>query len=131
MTTMPIVAGPESVAAAFEQRFNAGDLEGLADLFEADAVFLPAPGQAVTTPEARRAALAQFLALRLPIRTRVRQAHAAGDAALLLVNWAIEGTAPDGQPVALRGTATDVVRRGPDGRWRYAIDNPFGTVSPA
>ncbi|MFD8545165.1 YybH family protein [Streptomyces sp. NPDC059649] len=26
----------------------------------------------------------------------------------------------------VRGTATDVARRGPDGHWRYLIDSPFG-----
>ncbi|EFL19641.1 predicted protein [Streptomyces sp. C] len=35
-------------------------------------------------------------------------------------------TGRDGVPVHVEGTATDVARRGPDGRWRYAIDNPFG-----
>lgn len=42
----------------------------------------------------------------------------------------LEGTGPDGAAVRLAGTATDVARRGPDGLWRYVIDNPFGT-SPA
>jgi ketosteroid isomerase-like protein len=35
---------------------------------------------------------------------------------------------PDGEHVHVDGTATDVARRGPDGLWRYVIDNPFGTV---
>jgi hypothetical protein len=34
--------------------------------------------------------------------------------ALLAVDWEIDGT------------AVDVARRGPDGGWRYVIDNPFG-----
>ncbi|MFJ3969784.1 hypothetical protein ACIPYR_16745 [Streptomyces parvus] len=28
----------------------------------------------------------------------------------------------------IAGTATDVARRGPDGLWRYVVDNPFGTT---
>ncbi|GAA2400924.1 hypothetical protein [Streptomyces coeruleofuscus] len=28
----------------------------------------------------------------------------------------------------VEGTATNVARRGSDGRWRYVIDNPFGYV---
>ncbi|MFD0538567.1 hypothetical protein ACFQY7_37435 [Actinomadura luteofluorescens] len=41
----------------------------------------------------------------------------------------IEGPSREG-PVRIEGTATDVARRGPDGRWRYAVDNPFGTSAP-
>ncbi|GIJ45547.1 hypothetical protein Val02_24330 [Virgisporangium aliadipatigenens] len=42
------------------------------------------------------------------------------------MEWALRGSGPRG-PVDLSGTATDVARRGPDGHWRYLIDNPFGT----
>jgi ketosteroid isomerase-like protein len=47
----------------------------------------------------------------------------AGDIALLIVGWSIAG-------LDAQGTATDVARRGPDGRWRYVIDNPYGTGTP-
>jgi ketosteroid isomerase-like protein len=50
------------------------------------------------------------------------------DLALLVVAWSIRGTTRDGREVNLMGTASDVVRRGADGKWRYVIDNPFGTA---
>lgn len=52
----------------------------------------------------------------------------AASAALLIVDWSIEGTGSDGNGVDFEGTAADVARRGADGRWRYVIDNPFGTA---
>ncbi|WP_457027959.1 YybH family protein [Kitasatospora sp. P5_F3] len=58
----------------------------------------------------------------------VRHTYTADEIALLVVDWTITGTGPDGSPVDLTGTATDVARRGPDGYWRYLIDNPFGTA---
>ncbi len=64
----------------------------------------------------------------------VRHTYTADEIALLVVDWTITGTCPDGSPVDLAGTATDVARRGSDGYWRYLIDNPFrhrrGPVSP-
>ncbi|MFD1532559.1 hypothetical protein [Pseudonocardia aurantiaca] len=48
--------------------------------------------------------------------------------ALLVVDWSLRGTAPDGTSVDMSGTAADVVRRDPDGTWRYLVDNPFGTT---
>ncbi|MFJ3877880.1 YybH family protein [Streptomyces sp. NPDC090077] len=69
----------------------------------------------------------------LPIDVRPRHTYATGELALLIVDRTTvgtEGTGPDGGPVRLAGTATDIARRGPDGLWRYVVDNPFGT-SPA
>jgi integrase len=41
----------------------------------------------------------------------------------------LDGTDRDGRALHVERTATDVARRGSDGRWRYVIDNPFGTRS--
>jgi ketosteroid isomerase-like protein len=45
-----------------------------------------------------------------------------------VLDWSIDGTGPDGEHVHLEGSASDVVRRGADGRWRYLIDNALGTA---
>ncbi|MGI8722918.1 MAG: YybH family protein [Geodermatophilaceae bacterium] len=76
----------------------------------------------------RAVANARFQGLGLPIDVRPRHVYVADDIALLIVDWTIDGTGPDGTPVHLQGTATDVARRGPQGTWRYIIDNPFGTA---
>ncbi|MEV4616862.1 DUF4440 domain-containing protein [Kitasatospora sp. NPDC049258] len=114
---------------AFAEAFNAGDLAAVDRLFEPGALFVTRPGHTVSGDE-RRAANAEFLALGIPIRLTLRHAYVLGDLALLIGDYLIEGTAPDGTPVCDRGTATDVARRGPDGCWRYAIDNPSGTDRP-
>ncbi|MFK0122418.1 hypothetical protein ACIQSP_03790 [Streptomyces nigra] len=44
----------------------------------------------------------------------------------LIVDRVIDGTGPEGQDVHVEGTA-DIAQRGPDGGWRYVVDNPFGT----
>ncbi|MYV60205.1 DUF4440 domain-containing protein, partial [Streptomyces sp. SID4931] len=70
-----------------------------------------------------------FLALRVPIRVAPRHTYVSGDLALLIVDWVVEGRAAHGGQVRITGTATDVARRGPDGFWRYVVDNPFGTAA--
>ncbi|MQY04818.1 YybH family protein [Actinomadura macrotermitis] len=109
---------PENVPAVFAERFNAGDAAALAEIYEDGAVFVPEPGAPVTGA-ALHEANARFLGLGLPITVRPRHVYTAGDVALLVVDWAIEDA-------GITGTATDVARRGPDGRWRYVIDSPFG-----
>jgi ketosteroid isomerase-like protein len=50
-----------------------------------------------------------------------------GGLALVVGVWSFTGTAPDCKPVQLTGHSADVLRRQPDGSWRFVIDNPWGT----
>ncbi len=52
-----------------------------------------------------------------------------GDVALASAAWCITGTGPAGEPVEVRGTSADLLRRQTDGRWLLVIDNPFGTTT--
>ncbi|GAA3595520.1 hypothetical protein GCM10022419_093520 [Nonomuraea rosea] len=121
------VGDPDSPASRFVAAMNAGDAQALDRLYEDDGVLVPVPGHPVTGP-ARLAANQHLQSLGLPMRARPRHVYVSGDIALLIVDWSISGTARDGSAVDMSGTATDVVRRGADGRWRYVIDNPHGTA---
>ncbi|GAA2209663.1 hypothetical protein GCM10009850_051220 [Nonomuraea monospora] len=118
---------PQDVPAVFAERFNSGDPAAVAEVYEGGAVFVPDPGRPLTGAEAH-AANVVFMRLGVPITVRPRHVYTTGDLALLIVDWTIEGTTRAGEQVRIEGTATDVARRGEDGRWRYAIDNPFGTT---
>ncbi|MER6945815.1 DUF4440 domain-containing protein [Nonomuraea sp. NPDC000554] len=106
---------------------NSGDPDAIDRAYEDEGVLVPVPGHPVTGA-ARFAANEHLQSLGLPIEARPRHAYVAGDIALLIVDWSIRGTARDGSAVDMSGTATDVVRRGSDGQWRYVIDNPHGTA---
>jgi uncharacterized protein (TIGR02246 family) len=124
---MRLAERPEDVPMVFAERFNSGDAAAVAEVYEGGAVFVPAPGSPLTGQEARTAN-ERFLALGVPISVRPRHVYSVGDLALLIVDWVIDGLDRDGRQVHVEGTATDVARRGEDGRWRYAIDNPFGVA---
>ncbi|MCQ4202585.1 YybH family protein [Streptomyces sp. NPDC057144] len=117
---------PEEVPAVFAERFNSGDATALAQVYEDAAVLVPQPGTPVTGPESH-AANGRLQRLGVPISVHPRHVYRSGDVALLIVDWVIDGIGREGQAVHVEGTATDVARRGSDGRWRYVIDNPFGT----
>ena len=119
---------PEEVPAVFAERFNSGDAVALAQVYEDAAVPVSQPGKPVTGPELH-AANGRLQELGVPVSVRPRHVYRSGDLALLIVDWSIDGTGPDGQAVHIEGTATDVARRGSDGGWRYVIDNPVGTRS--
>ncbi len=111
----------------FAEAFNTFDLDILDRVYEDQAVLVNGPGNPLLGDE-RRAALAELQALRVPIQVNPREVYEAGDLALLIVDWSIAGRGPDGAEIMVTGTATDVARRGVDGLWRYAIDNPFGVA---
>lgn len=119
------VKDPARLPSVFVEAFNAKDLGAIDRLFEPEAVRVLRPG-VVVTGDGRRRATSSFLALGVPIRISVRHTYVYGDTALLIGDFVIDGTKPDGEHVHIEGTATDVARRGPDGLWRYIIDNPPG-----
>ena len=57
-----------------------------------------------------------------------RPVFVGGDTAQIVLDWSIDGTGPDGEIVHMHGTASDIMRRGADGFWRYIIDNNQGTA---
>ena len=145
MTIVHDTIRPEQLLAAFLAAFNAGDSRAIKRIYEDGAVLALRPGQPVTGP-GLLAAHEHLLRLGLPMSAELRHTYVAGDIALLIVDWRIEGNPikgnpiegnpiegnpiegkADGRDVHFAGTATDVARCGADGRWRYLIDNPFGT----
>jgi ketosteroid isomerase-like protein len=72
-----------------------------------------------------RAALLGFLALKGRITLDTKLVFTVGDLALSST-WSLNGTGPDGNPVALGATTAEVARRQADGIWRYVIDNALG-----
>ena len=119
---------PEEVHQLWGSAMNTGDLDAVLDLYEPDAAVVSQPGQVVTGTAAIRAALGGFLAMQPRFELRPRQVLQTGDLALLLTEWTMQARGPDGSPVAMGGTTSDVVRRQADGSWRFAIDNPYGTA---
>jgi uncharacterized protein (TIGR02246 family) len=119
----------EDVVRAYQDAFNHGDLDVLLALYEPEATLVPQPGQVAAGIAAIREALSGFLALkgRMEIE-EIGPEHMvqAGDLALGSGSWTLAGTGPDGEPVTMSGRSTDVLRRQPDGSWRWVIDVPFG-----
>jgi ketosteroid isomerase-like protein len=119
---------PEGVVASLLERFNSGKVSAMLAHFEPGAVFVARDGRAVTDPTEIAAEPERDMSLGLPLKAKARHVFVAGDIAQIVVDWSIEGTGPNGVHVRIGGSASDVLRRGADGRWRYLIDNARGTA---
>jgi uncharacterized protein (TIGR02246 family) len=117
---------PAQVIELFTEALNSGDVDGAMALYEPEATFAPQPGEEVKGRDAIRAALDHFAALEPRLQGEISSVLTAGDVALVMNRWQLEGTQPDGAPVELRGHSADVLRRAPDGGWRILIDDPWG-----
>ncbi len=91
-------------------------------------MFIAKDGRTITDHTEIAAELERDLSLGLPLEANARHVFVAGDIAQIVLDWSIDGTGPDGEHVHLGGLASDVVRRGADGFWRYLIDNNQGTA---
>ena len=114
---------PAEASRLFERLFAAGDLDGLMALYEDDAVF-PTPHGTSTGQAEIRATLKAYLDSGAKLTFGETLVFAAGDLALMHTPWTME--MPDGS--SPEGATAEVVRRQPDGSWKYVIDNPDGSA---
>lgn len=123
-TTDDDLSTPDALMRGFAERLNAADLDGLVALYEPSAVFESQPGVVAHGHAAIRLALGELLAIQPTITANTVDVLVAGDTALVVNDWVLTGTAPDGTPVEQAGRSSDVVRRQPDARWLVVIDKP-------
>jgi ketosteroid isomerase-like protein len=108
-------AEPEDLSRLFLERANAGDVEGLVELYEPGAVLAFPPGQLSTGSEAIRAAYEKLLAGGPTFGAGDQHAAIRNDTGdLALTSTRLAG----------RGATAEVARRQPDGSWLWIIDQP-------
>ncbi|HEX6022939.1 MAG TPA: nuclear transport factor 2 family protein [Solirubrobacter sp.] len=120
-------ATPEQVLESIVTGINSGNLEGLMSLYEGDAAFAAQPGTLAHGAPGIRESLGGFIAMNGTLDLDVTRVLEVDDLALVVGVWTFDGTGPDGEPVRLEAKNADVLRRQPDGTWRFVIDNPWGT----
>jgi uncharacterized protein (TIGR02246 family) len=118
---------PEECDHLLGEFLAAGDLDAIADLYEAGATFVTEMREGRTGRDAIREAFVIFAAAKPRLRVDiVRTLRNGDDLALLYNDWTMTATSADGETIEVSGKAIETVRRQPDGTWRFAIDDPFG-----
>ena len=102
---------PEDLDRLFLERANAGDVEGVVNLYEPGAVLAFPPGRLVTGRQAIREVYVGFLASRPRLSGTIRPAIRNGDVAIT-------------STVRAGNATVEVARRQPDGTWLWLIDQP-------
>jgi ketosteroid isomerase-like protein len=127
---MPKANTPEETGRLVGEAITSGDLDAALSLYEPGATFaMPrAFGEgSVSGEEGLRAAFTGFLAFSPQLTVNAENTLAAGDTALVIGHWTLQGRDADGNDFDAGGRFADVVRRQSDNSWLFVIDNPNGS----
>jgi ketosteroid isomerase-like protein len=102
---------PEDLDRLFLERANAGDVDGVVDLYEPDAVLAFPPGRLATGRSVIREVYVDLLASRPRLTGEIRPAIRNGDMAIT-------------STVRAGNATVEVARRQLDGTWLWLIDQP-------
>jgi uncharacterized protein (TIGR02246 family) len=117
------VSTPEEMAETFVQRFNERDAAGLLALYADDAAFTFDGVNFARGAEQIKGALDGFLASPMKLKGKYESVVTAGDVALCSLRW--EMLDAEGW-IDQDGLSVEVLKRGADGKWRFAIDDATG-----
>lgn len=113
-----LARSPEETHARLAEAFNAGDLDGIVQMYDEHATLIvPPEGNRVSGRAAIRKALEPAFALKPRAEIQVIEKLQSDGLALTLARWSLVGTDADGQRVELAGRGTIVSCQQPDGSW--------------
>jgi ketosteroid isomerase-like protein len=118
---------PEEVLNSVVEGINSGNLDSLMMFYETDACFASQPGQLAKSPETIRQSLRSFIDLNGKLDLKVKRVLQSSDLPLVISEWSVSGTGPDGKQINMAAKSADVLRQQADGTWRFVIDNLWGT----
>jgi uncharacterized protein (TIGR02246 family) len=117
---------PEDCDRLFDAHLAAGDLEALVQLYEPGCRLVRRDGSVVAGHPEIRLVLGRLLGMKPAFSLRVVKVVETGDDLALVYNdWSLVMARLDGTRIETSGKAVEVVRRQPDGSWRFVIDDPF------
>ncbi len=116
---------PERLAHAFAAAITRRDVPAALALWREDAAIIAADGSLVRGREAIGAALEALVRNGADVSVQVARVFEAGGIALATGTLTLSGSTEDG-PFEQQSSSMVVYTRDEDGRWRIAIDAPWG-----
>lgn len=126
MASVPATATPQELSEAFAAAIAARDVCAALDLWDEDAALIQADGEAIRGRDAIEPALRALVDNGIALEIDLSRSFQAGDVAVGVGTLTMRGNGHDGERFEQRSDSIVVYRRGPDGRWRIALDAPWG-----
>lgn len=119
------LAAIRATDSAFASAAGSGDAAGVAANYLPDAHLMPPNAPSMQGREAVQKFWSGLLdAYQVKFRVTADEVEGRGDLAYARGHYTLEGTprAKEGAPIHDQGKFLEILRREPDGRWRYAVD---------
>ena len=120
------VQEPSNFPTAFDHALNAGNLEELLSLYDERAIIRTTDSRVEQGHVAIRVEMEKLIASKAAIVNKTRHTFQSGDTALIVVDWDLSLSTPDGQRVQRCETATNVLKNDPHLGWRIGRGQPTG-----
>lgn len=121
-----MAVAPEECDRLLAECVKARDIDGVASLYEAEALYVRRDGTVVTGRPAIRELLQSITNASTEIKMNIIRVVTLDGIALIYNDWTATTVSADGGIRESTGKAIEIVRRQSDGRWLFAIDDPFG-----
>lgn len=121
---------PEDCSRILIAALESGDLDASVSVYENNAVLFKKSGEPMTGLDAIRASNAGLIAMKPKFTIDFIQATLSADGTLATNRMKADLAWTDKEGKAKQGSVDtlEVVRRQPDGSWRYVIDDPYGSM---
>lgn len=126
---IPPVTDLDKFYDAWQERFNAWDIEAMVDLYLPDVAYINPDGKELIGQSSVRADFEGLFALKPEVDLGNRRHIIYQDTALTTNHWSLRLTNADGSPQELTGGGIEVVRKQADGGWRFIIDDASRSAS--
>ena len=119
---------PEGCELLLIEAMEKGDVDAMVSLYEPNAIFVVSPGQVVAGHAAIREVLQGYIAAKATSKVEALRVLPSADGSVVItrVKGSLTSPGPDGKPVTTPFHSVEVVRKQPDGTWRFVIDDPTG-----
>jgi uncharacterized protein (TIGR02246 family) len=117
---------PEDWPAAFAERLNAGDLDGVMALYEPEARVVAPSGETLVGREAIRLVVRGLIEANTQMRSRVIQVVTIGDIAQQYTNAEVTSVDGAGKTITTHSKGIEVLRRQSEGSWKLIVGDPNG-----
>jgi len=120
------VRNPEEMNTAFAKAYNSGSIENLLALYESSSIHVHPNGEIQHGIHSFQQTLVELLQWKGVMVSHNIYCIPFENIALLRAHFILNTVDPDGNPIQMQGHTTEIVRKQPDGSWKYIVDHPFG-----
>lgn len=119
---------PAKFPTAFDHALNAGNIEDLLSLYDEQATIRTSDDRVEQGYPAIRLEMEKLIDAKAELVNQTRHTFQSGDTALIVVDWTLTLSTPEGQQIHQSGTATNVLKHDSQRGWRMIVANPQGTL---